>query len=540
MNAPSTFPIRNLLFSTFIHNNNIPKMGKPSVEHSLTEKNLEKFGYEALSSPTSSTDLPDDRLARAKRQMYDILWSLTKIGTEGKRILQSEDLHAVNYDVRYRGKKKPTPDLEDAAFWDAKLHEYKQKYTPIIRLERVKGQVRAAMMSLRSFRPEGLQALDRDELYISRTNVVRYRGPGDSMPDLKDPAYWEDRLEYFSNLYNDLFQRSRPRPPSTSKFASSDSAVEEQKTDEVLRKKYQVDWPRRQKEIQDWALTQSTPIVSSQRNNAVSLDRSEGAVLDTAQKGLLHTSTDAPPRSNGAAPSASKRLKRASCHLDAPSVFQRREIDERPNKRLRTHGHAQLFEVDFFKTPFVNYASPSEADPDLHFSDVQIGDLGASYSVDSDIATKGFLIGAPIWTSPEVLMEVPWGTASDIWAFGSMMIALLHGGDYNPLRPTNARYHGCSYVFERARPGEAMAAKALTVGRKVEPLDFRTASHLINRIMRMDAAERPTADQLLEEMSGLKLDEPTENFRLEIRATPVSLLNESSSGRPEEDDAEGT
>ncbi|KAK1704106.1 serine/threonine protein kinase [Colletotrichum lupini] len=169
----------------------------------------------------------------------------------------------------------------------------------------------------------------------------------------------------------------------------------------------------------------------------------------------------------------------------------------------------------------VNYASASEADPDLRFSDVQIGDLGASYSVDSDVATKGFLIGAPIWTSPEVLMEVPWGTASDIWAFGSMMIALLHGGDYNPFRPTNARYHDRSYIFEvlrqqsrrfgaipetyleRARPGKAMAAKALTVGRKVEPLDFRTASHFINRIMRMDAAERPTADQLLEEMSGL-------------------------------------
>lgn len=233
-------------------------MGEPSVEHPLTKKNLENFGYEAFSSPTSSTDLPDDRLARAKRQTYDFLWSLTKIGIEGKRILQNEDLYVVDYDVRYRGAKKPTPDLEDVAFWDAKLHEYEQKYAPILRLERAKGQVRAAMTSLQSFRPEGLQALERDELYIPRAGVVRYRGPGDSMPDLKDPAYWEARLEYFSNLYNDLFQKSRPRPPSTSKFASSDSAVEEQKADEVLREEYQLDWHRRQKDIQKWALGQST------------------------------------------------------------------------------------------------------------------------------------------------------------------------------------------------------------------------------------------------------------------------------------------
>ncbi|KAH0423721.1 hypothetical protein CcaCcLH18_11972 [Colletotrichum camelliae] len=98
-------------------------MGEPSVEHPLTKRNLENFGYEAFSSPASSTDLPDDWLARAKRQTYHILWSLDKIGTEGKRILQDEDLYVVDYGVRYRGAKKPTPDLEDVAFWDAKLHE---------------------------------------------------------------------------------------------------------------------------------------------------------------------------------------------------------------------------------------------------------------------------------------------------------------------------------------------------------------------------------------------------------------------------------
>ncbi|KAK1471434.1 hypothetical protein CCUS01_05915 [Colletotrichum cuscutae] len=339
-------------------------MGEPSVEHPLTKRNLENFGYEAFSSPASSIDLPDDRLARAKRQTYHILWSLNKIGIEGKRILQDVDLYVVDYDVRYRGAKKPTPDLEDVAFWDAKLHEYEQKYTPIIRLERAKGQVRAAMTSLQSFRPEGLQALERDELYIPHAGVVHYRGSRDSMPDLEDPAYWEARLEYFSNLYNDLFQKSRPRPPSISEFASSESAVEEQEADEAIREEYQLGWHRRQKDIQRWALAQSTPIESTPRGSPVSLAGSEGTVLNTAQKGLLHTSTDAPPRSDGtnvplwATPSA-KRLKRASCDLDTFPVLQRRETNDRPNKRLRTQGYNKTIRV-------MGETSSASCDPPPH------------------------------------------------------------------------------------------------------------------------------------------------------------------------------
>jgi serine/threonine protein kinase len=57
---------------------------------------------------------------------------------------------------------------------------------------------------------------------------------------------------------------------------------------------------------------------------------------------------------------------------------------------------------------------------DMRFSDVQLGDLGGCYPADSHWATSGSMVGAPIWTSPEVLMNLPWNTATDIWSFGAM------------------------------------------------------------------------------------------------------------------------
>jgi serine/threonine protein kinase len=58
---------------------------------------------------------------------------------------------------------------------------------------------------------------------------------------------------------------------------------------------------------------------------------------------------------------------------------------------------------------------------DMRFSDVQLGDLGGCYPADSKWATSGTMVGAPVWTSPEVLMELPWNTATDIWSFGAMV-----------------------------------------------------------------------------------------------------------------------
>lgn len=67
---------------------------------------------------------------------------------------------------------------------------------------------------------------------------------------------------------------------------------------------------------------------------------------------------------------------------------------------------------------FVNL---QEGDSDNRFSDVQLGDLGGCYPAKSKWAKSGAMVGAPVWTSPEVLMELPWNTAADIWSFGAMV-----------------------------------------------------------------------------------------------------------------------
>lgn len=65
---------------------------------------------------------------------------------------------------------------------------------------------------------------------------------------------------------------------------------------------------------------------------------------------------------------------------------------------------------------FVNYT-----DGDIRFSDVQLGDLGGACPADSIYAKEGTPIGAAIWSSPEVIMETPWNTATDIWSFGTVV-----------------------------------------------------------------------------------------------------------------------
>jgi serine/threonine protein kinase len=50
-----------------------------------------------------------------------------------------------------------------------------------------------------------------------------------------------------------------------------------------------------------------------------------------------------------------------------------------------------------------------------------LGDFGETCHVTSEYAKTGTQVGAPMWTSPEVLMEAPWDTSTDIWSFGIMV-----------------------------------------------------------------------------------------------------------------------
>ncbi|KAI1958416.1 hypothetical protein LOZ58_005148 [Ophidiomyces ophidiicola] len=52
------------------------------------------------------------------------------------------------------------------------------------------------------------------------------------------------------------------------------------------------------------------------------------------------------------------------------------------------------------------------------FVEVQLADLGGTVSENSEFAKKGILRGTNVFRAPEVHLELPWGTASDIWSFG--------------------------------------------------------------------------------------------------------------------------
>ncbi len=56
---------------------------------------------------------------------------------------------------------------------------------------------------------------------------------------------------------------------------------------------------------------------------------------------------------------------------------------------------------------------------DCRFAEVVLADCGSTVHVDSHYALEGEIIGAPIFRSPEAHLQLRWGTATDIWSFGT-------------------------------------------------------------------------------------------------------------------------
>ncbi|KAH7402804.1 kinase-like domain-containing protein [Pyrenochaeta sp. MPI-SDFR-AT-0127] len=163
---------------------------------------------------------------------------------------------------------------------------------------------------------------------------------------------------------------------------------------------------------------------------------------------------------------------------------------------------------------------------DNRFSDVQLGDLGGCYDKHSRWAISGTLVGTPIWSSPEVLMEMPWNTAADIWSFGALLISLLYGGDFNLFRPIIDRGHEeyvVGVVMEQFRYFGPFPAKISDIPspetiqsilwlmqelpqEKLTPFSWTTEKEVskrdkdfIGKIMMLDWRDRPTAKELLED-----------------------------------------
>ena len=60
------------------------------------------------------------------------------------------------------------------------------------------------------------------------------------------------------------------------------------------------------------------------------------------------------------------------------------------------------------------------------FSDVQLGDFGDTFRVNpnADPNEDGHIIGAAIFRSPEAMLNLRWGTPTDIWSLGATVSIL--------------------------------------------------------------------------------------------------------------------
>ncbi|KAI9681636.1 MAG: hypothetical protein M1829_000835 [Trizodia sp. TS-e1964] len=163
---------------------------------------------------------------------------------------------------------------------------------------------------------------------------------------------------------------------------------------------------------------------------------------------------------------------------------------------------------------FVNYT-----DSEVGFSDVQLGDFGGTYPADSKYAKEGTPIGASMWTGPEVIMETPWNTATDI--------CLIYGGNFNLFRPRTIpcgheqyelevlkrqfQYFGPFPVkYEEIASQETVTAilylmhkipcaKTRPFRRTMERERVKRAKEFIGKIMMMDWRDKPTVKELLED-----------------------------------------
>jgi len=192
----------------------------------------------------------------------------------------------------------------------------------------------------------------------------------------------------------------------------------------------------------------------------------------------------------------------------------------------------------------VNYGSGS-----ARFSKVELGDCGDTYQIspNTDEKGNGHIIGAAIFRSPEAMLNLRWGTATDIWSFGAtvgtsvpdqtvysnpllQLISLIWGENWHIFKPSDLSLEQGSepyalevlidqvnffgpvpLKYQEIADEDALDVLTMVINHvkdtqtpklfamaedpelSVEDRDF------ICRIMKFDPRDRPTAGKLLED-----------------------------------------
>ncbi|KAB8266312.1 putative serine/threonine protein kinase [Aspergillus pseudonomiae] len=148
---------------------------------------------------------------------------------------------------------------------------------------------------------------------------------------------------------------------------------------------------------------------------------------------------------------------------------------------------------------FVNYADRGVGNH-VRFSDVRLRDLGDTCPIDSKWARSGTPLGAPMWRSPELIMETPWGSPTDIWSYGAVLISLIYGANFNLFNPTTYEevaspetLHAIRWIMQEIPKSETTPFAMIT-----EKEVCKRDKEFIMEIRKLDWRDRPSARELLE------------------------------------------
>ncbi|KAK2048449.1 hypothetical protein LZ31DRAFT_605347, partial [Colletotrichum somersetense] len=159
------------------------------------------------------------------------------------------------------------------------------------------------------------------------------------------------------------------------------------------------------------------------------------------------------------------------------------------------------------------------------FSEIQLGDCGGGVvSQDSSFAKEGHLIGAAFTRSPEAMLQLSWGTPTDVWSFGNAASSCTGGGyhHFDPgwegLEPEDQDYEMTVLkrmyrsfgpfppsIVDVLDPGSFEIVHFLNQqGPPQRPLQRWSTEEIpsadndfLRRISRLDPRDRPTVEEIL-------------------------------------------
>ncbi|KAH6724013.1 putative serine/threonine protein kinase [Leptodontidium sp. MPI-SDFR-AT-0119] len=149
---------------------------------------------------------------------------------------------------------------------------------------------------------------------------------------------------------------------------------------------------------------------------------------------------------------------------------------------------------------------------DSRFTDVELADCGNTVRADSVFAKDRDIIGAPIWWSPEAQLQIGWGTPTDIWSLGTMLITLIWGENwfiFKPDVPADHEEYELRILMKQHQffGPFPLSYKEIADNETLGILTYVMHSReilkedkaFILRIMKLDPRNRPTAKELLQD-----------------------------------------